>query len=422
MGHPLVRLFVAVAAMLAAGALGLATYLRTSEPEGKLIHSLVVQSDHFVREVQAEGYLQAEQATPITTPPGRRPLKIAWLQKNGQPVRAGDVVVRFDQEQLRRSLADGQDDLAIANAKLATERMQTSASVSDRQRKAEMAQMDLAQAKDRASSQDDEIFSRNELIGSQIDGKLSEARVSHANKASRVDKAISGSKLELLALERQAANIAIDIAQKGLERMEVTAPHDGIFVYEDSDLKIGDSIYPRQTVGKLPLIDKMEAEVFVLEADARGLEVGKKATVVLEAHRDIEFSATIKSVATLAKPRQRDVPIQYFAVILELEKTDTTVMKPGQRVNATLSLDSVDALVVPRQCIFTVDGDFIAYRLSQGHYEPVSVTLGTGTPGRVVIEKGLMAGDIIATQDPFAAAQSSDGEDTDSETSEGAKP
>jgi hypothetical protein len=380
---------------------------------------LTVEKKSFKREVPADGTLKAEKATPVTSPPGRERLKIAWIKENGSAVKKGEVVVRFARDEFEKNLADGKSDLGVARAKLKGERVKLKQAASARERAAHNAEIDLGISRQRSTEQEGlGIFSQNEIVQSRIDGELSEARVKHARKAGSIDSSISRSKLQLLELESKKAQIAISIAEKGLERMEVTAPHDGIFVYEWPGLKSGDLIYPGMSFANLPLVDKMEAEVFVLEADAMGLEEGKPATVVIESQPHKRYAAKIKKVDKIAKRRQRDVPIQYFAVTLELETTDPAVMKPGQRVRASLELDSADSIVVPRHCIFTVDGDSIAYRLEQGEFVAVEVKLGAGTPGLVVVEEGLSEGDAIATRDPFAADKQDKEEDSETPSAE----
>ena len=93
--------------------------------------------------------------------------------------------------------------------------------------------------------------------------------------------------------------------------------------------------------------------------------------------------------------------MQYFAVTLG-ERTDPALMKPGQRVRSTLVLESrKEALLVPRQAVFEVDGKSVAYRLRRdGGFEPVVVRLGPSGPGRAVVEAGLAAGDRVALVDP----------------------
>jgi multidrug efflux pump subunit AcrA (membrane-fusion protein) len=95
------------------------------------------------------------------------------------------------------------------------------------------------------------------------------------------------------------------------------------------------------------------------------------------------------------------VPIQYFGVTLDLERTDPSVMKPGQRVRAILMLDELeDVLVVPRDAVFDDDDRKIVYRRANWSFEPVEVELGPSALGRVVIESGVEEGDVIALKDP----------------------
>lgn len=380
-------------------------------PNKASIATITLETEAFLRTIPAEGYLKAEQATPISAPPGRQALKIAWLKENGSSVKQGEVVVRFDRSQFERNLEDGESDKEVARAKLASERVQSGDARASRIRTADLARMDLEVTKARAEEGREAIFSKNEILTSRIDDQLSEARVEHAGETNRIDQSISRKKIELLALQKKAADIKISQANSGLERMEVTAPHDGIFVLEKADLKAGDMVYPGRPIAKLPLLDTMEAEVFVLEADAMGLAVGIGASLHLEAHPEAAFAASIKKVDALAKRRQKEVPIQYFAVTLAIEKTNTKLMKPGGRVKASLTIDSLDAIVVSRQHIFNVDGTMVAYRRGVSGFEAVKVKLGPGTPGRIVVEEGLASGDVIATRDPFKVASKEKGAD-----------
>ncbi len=114
----------------------------------------------------------------------------------------------------------------------------------------------------------------------------------------------------------------------------------------------------------------------------------------------------MKSVDALARPRLRNVPIQYFGAVLSLDAVDRARMKPGQRVAATLDLGGEDGvLVVPRQALFERGGGTVVFRLARGAFEPVPVTLGASALGRVAIASGLEEGDVVALVDPEAAPE-----------------
>ena len=363
----------------------------------------------FSRHITAEGNLRAVNATAISAPPmNEGPLKIAWMAPDGSAVRKGEPVVRFDPSDLEKKLKDGEADRASAEAKIEKERTQTGAALRDRDRTAGLSQAELEKTK-AFQTKDPLIFSRNQIIESQIDEQLSTEKKDHASAAQKIEGSLSKSKVELLALERRKADIAIGQAKKGLASMEALAPHDGIVVFEvdwrGNLPKVGDTVWAGQRIASLPLLDEMEAEAFVLEADAGGLKPGVPATVVLESQPDAPYQAKIRLVDTLAKPRIRDVPINYFAVTLSLERTDKTHMKPGQRVRATLILDQQEALAIPRQAVFEKEGRQVVYVRHAGRFDETKVTLGASSPGLVVVESGLEAGDRIALRDPTRPAE-----------------
>ena len=363
-----------------------------------------VKKAPFTRQVTAEGYLRAVKSTPLSAPmQARGGQKIAWMIRDGSKVAKGDLVLRFDPSELEKKLHDGQSDRAAADAKIAKETVTAGAAVRDRTRTAEMSGAELAQQRQFASK-DTLIFSRNQIAESAIDEGLSNARVDHANATKTIESALSASKVDLIAVEKRKADLQVKLAETGLASIELRAPHDGILVFEQDwrgNLPhVGDAVWPGQIVATIPILDAMEAEVFVLEADASGLAVDNPALVTLESHPEPPFPGKVARIDSLAKPRVREVPIQYFGATIGLSTTDREHMKPGERVHAVLTLESKQALTVPRQAVFEREGNTVVYRAQHGKLEPVVVKLGASTPGSVVIEDGLEDGDRIATEAP----------------------
>jgi multidrug efflux pump subunit AcrA (membrane-fusion protein) len=100
--------------------------------------------------------------------------------------------------------------------------------------------------------------------------------------------------------------------------------------------------------------------------------------------------------------------VQYFGVTLKLDKSDTKVMKPGARVKASVELANMkNALLVPRQAVFEVKGDRVVYVRRGGRFSAAPVTIEGSTAGRVVVTKGLKAGDVIALSDPEKESEKS---------------
>ena len=382
--------------------------------------SFVVRFEPFLRKAGANGNLRAVKSTPLVAPiDADTALKISWLLPDGSKAAKGEVVVRFDPTDFQKQLEDGKSDRSAADAKIEKEQTLVETAERGRGRSAGLSQAELEKTRE-FQSKDAEIFSRNQIIESEIDETLSTAKMTHDTEAQTIESSLSKSKLDLLSIERRKADLVVAQAKKGLQALEIRAVHDGVVVFvpdwRGNLPHVGDSVWPGQTVATLPLLDEMEAEVFVLEADAGGLKAGKAATVVLEAHPEVEYPATIKSVDTLAKPRVRGVPTQYFAVTLEFERTEKSVMKPGARVHATIVLDQETTLVAPRLAVFEDHGKTVVYRWNGDRFAAVPVKLGASSPGRVVIAEGLNEGDRIALRDPTRALAGSAADDESAAT------
>lgn len=372
------------------------------------VPQIVVTPGPFLRRILAEGNLAAVDATPITAPmEAQEALKISWIVQDGTRVKKDDVLVRFDPTDMERKLVDGGADLATADSRIDGLEAQSRGAIRNLDRDASMARRELEYAGE-FQQKDAEIFSRASIIESEIDRDLASEKLRHAESVKGIRERLTRVDLDLLRIEGKKANLKIDQAKKGLAAMEVRAPHDGIVVLErgwQGVKKVGDSVWPGEPIAEIPKLDAMKAEVYVLEADAGGLAVGQAATIALESNPDRSFPAKIKKVDAFAKRRVNWIPVQYFGVTLEIDKTLPELMKPGQRLRATIVLDEKpDALSVPRSAVFDKDGKKLVYRKHGRAFDPVEVTLGSTAVGRVVVEKGLAAGDIVALRDPTRPA------------------
>jgi HlyD family secretion protein len=362
----------------------------------------------FVRSITAEGALEAEKATPINAPhDSPEPLKVAWIADDGAVLKKGEVVVRFDPADFEEMMRTGREDDTTASNRLTKASVEAGATRANLQRDAGVATLELAAAR-RFIIDDDEVFSRYQRIEASLDESLAGERKDYAEDVLGVRESLARADRELLGIESRKAGLKIRNAEQGLQSLEVRAPYDGLLVLRrigPDTTRVGATVWPGMKLGEIPDLAKMKAEIFVLEADAAGIATGQRARVTIDSQPGRVFTGKVTRIDKLARPRVRNVPVQYFGVTVSLDAHDPRFMKPGARVRAVLEIENTKrALVVPRQAIFEKDGKRIVYVRRNAKFEPVEVITGTSSAGRVVVTKGLIAGSEIALSDPSNVA------------------
>ncbi|MEM6793392.1 MAG: HlyD family efflux transporter periplasmic adaptor subunit [Acidobacteriota bacterium] len=370
------------------------------------VPTAVVEERDFVHRVSVEGVLQPVERTMIAVPfEVQGSVRLAWLAEDGAVVEEGDVVARFDRLPMDQRGEDGRDSRAVAINRIARVGVLADDDLEGLAKDFRVADLELSHA-ERYLRTDDLVFSRKEIVEDAIDQELAQDRKDHARQATEVRREIADKDRQVLTIEQQQAEREIVRAEAGLAALEVRAPQAGVLTLKRSwsgePLRVGAEVWQGQELAEMPHTDAMEAEVWVLEADAGGLEAGLAADVVVEAHPERSYAARVERVEALAKPKRRGSPVQYFGVTLTFESTDTETMKPGGRLRATLSLAEREAaLVVPRQAVARRGEEpGVWVRGPGGLFELRPVELGPVSPGLAVIEGGLERGDVVALAPP----------------------
>lgn len=374
------------------------------------IPTFKAEPTQFARRVTAEGVLKSTKATPLSAPTSApMSLRIASIADDGSIVKKDDIVVTFDPSDFEKDLLGGREDRQSVGNKITKTTTLAGTTRTNLKRDARQAQDELLAAR-QFKFDDAEVFSRYQRIEADIDATLAGDKKEHAENVLGVRDNLARADRDLLGIEEKKAGLKIRNAEQGLHSIELHAPYDGILVLQRDwrgDVpRVGNNVWPGQPLGEIPDLNSMKAEVFVLEADAAGLAVGQKATIVLESNPAVSYAGKITQVDKLARPRFRGVPVQYFGVTVMLDRTDPAVMKPGARVRATLEIENrKNVFSIPRQALFEKEGKKLIYRKRGGRFESAPVEIATSSPGRVVVTKGIARGDELAMRDPTAAEE-----------------
>ena len=364
-----------------------------------------VQARTFSHRITAEGTLRTKTSTMIAVPSeASRGARISWMAPDGTLVRKGDVIARFDPTELERQLEDGESDHAKSRLRLDRAELDGTVTLSGIEKDRQLAVLEESVA-ERYQKTDELIYSRHEIIESQIDGSLATDRRLHADDMQEIQVDLTDAELALIDIEKRRAQVGIDEARVGLRALQVQVPHDGILTWKRDwrgDIpEVGQQVWKGQPLAEIPSLEEMQAELYVLEADAGGLAEDKAVEVRVDAHPMQVIAGAIATVEAVAKPRFRGSPVQYFGVIADLESSDSDIMKPGQRVTATLILaERKAALVIPRQALQLGDDGVFVYVRKSGKFHEIKVQLGEQTTAEAVVLDGLVVGDVVAIERP----------------------
>ncbi len=374
-------------------------------PAAPEVSTFVARRQDFVHSVSADGLLVSRETTAILVPRElSRGAHLAWRAADGLHVQEGDLLARLDASELQMRLLEGQADLETNSLTLRKTRIDADVELRSIEVDRRVADLEMSQAQ-RSRKEDEDLFSRNEIIESQIDATLADHRRENAVARLRIHGAVSRAELQLLEIERRQQELKMEQARQGLDALEVRAPTEGILTWNrgwrGEVLEVGAQVFPGQQFAEIAGLEEMEAEAYVLEADAGGLEVGQEAEIVLEARPGEVLKGTVRRVDAVAKPRFRGSPVQYFGVTVSFRRAGAGPLRPGQRLRATLFLERLpEALVVPRQAVFQGDEGAQVYVVRGSGFALRPVELKTSSLGLAVIVKGLEEGETVALEVP----------------------
>jgi len=389
--------------------LGACSLLPGEESDG--VPTAEVRQENFTRWVPADGELHAAESTPLQVPASaRNPLRIAWLAPEGTLLEPGEVAIRFDPTEVEKTVEDKRAELESNRLKVEQRKSREKADLDKLDRDEAIARRELEHAKEFASK-DELIYSRVEIVQSQIDQKLASERLAHAEQDRQRAEDLAKTELELLAITRRKIESELGTALATLDSLELRTPKSGYLIYRrrrGDPLEVGQMVFPGQTLAEIPHPGPMEVEAYVLEADAGGLEPGRAARVYPQSRPGAVYHGEVVRVDSVAKPRFRTSPVQYFTATLRLDEVDPEILKPGVGVRVEILLDDLqDALTVPRQAIFDRGEQQVVRRRGADGFEDVPVNVRTSGRGRVVVEGDLAAGDQVALAASSAPASGS---------------
>lgn len=366
--------------------------------------TFTVTKQEFKVEVDGFGEIEAAQAQRIVSP-GRRPMTIAWLAEENSIVKKGDIIAKFDSEQIEKNSRQEELQMALIEQDI----VQSKASRSQQSNEIESEQglvkfeFDFA---DKFAIDDVRVYSKLEILDTMQNRDFLGAKEQFLDwkEGSIVEQ--NASELAVLGIQRRSHEEKFERHQSALSQLQVYAPYDGLLTYEKDRRgdkpSIGQTVFPGRPIAKIPNLDNMQAKLYVLSKEAIDLAVKQSAVVTLDAFPNRNFSGNITHVSGYPRSIRRGDPVNYYEVTIELLEQDKALMQPGRKLTATItSKTQPDSILVPLQALHHSQGSSYVYLQKGDGFVQRKVTPGQKNLFFVAISDGLEVGDVIALSEPL---------------------
>jgi len=329
--------------------------------------------------ISASGEIQARTRINIGTSVAGE-IKVLHV-KDGQDVKAGDLLVTIDQERLRQQMSQ-----AVA--------------MLDATRK-DAARLEAAMKRSRESSARTEALFQQGLVS---DEDYRQAKLAQES----AELSFAASKANVV---QQEANVAA--MRDSLGKTVIKAPIAGrvtALKAEMGETAIpGTSNLPGATLMVVSDMGEVIAEIKVNESEVVRLRTGQPAQVLAESLPGRVFQGKVYEIASAAEQSGQDANMYKVKVALDMASRDIGQLRPGMSARAViLTAEKKDVLKVPLQAVLDRDGSQEEAR-KKGLLSPETRSIVLLAKGRKAEERTLVLG-IADTQSYEVQSGLSEGE------------
>ncbi|MFI4975223.1 MAG: efflux RND transporter periplasmic adaptor subunit [Caulobacterales bacterium] len=322
--------------------------------------------------LDASGYVVARREATVSSKITGKVLEV--LIEEGQRVRAGQVIARLDDSNVRAAVNEARAQVAAAEASL------------------KVAQTSVESAGPR--------YQRSQRLHTA--GYLSDQDVEDAKATFDTARYT----LELDQRQAQVARAALEVARRSEDDTVVRAPFSGVVTVKAA--QPGEMVSPisagggftRTGIGTIVDMDSLEVEVDVAESFINRVSQGMPATVKLNAYPEWEIPAEVIAVIPTADRSKATVSVRVGfktkdpRIVPEMG-AHVAFLGPAQ----TASGPNDRSVIVPPDAVVTEDsGQPVVFVIADGKAERHAVRLGDHGPQGQVVVAGLAPGDVVAVE------------------------
>ena len=378
-----------------------------------------VKKGNFLVTISESGELRAKNSVSIAAPRIRGNLKIIFMVPEGTYVKAGDVVVKFDPTEVLTTFKDAESKLELAISdkdKLIAGHQSQEAQMESDLKTAELtyelSKLNLDQMKFEAEAKQQQAklqYQKDELTYNRTIKDIESKKIILRSEKNRTEIEIKQRRTEL------------DRAKADLDMLTLTAPTEGLVVYESNwgnsgrKFAVGDNTWPGNTIVTLPDLSSMESVTSVNEVDVSRIKEKLPVELRLDAFQDSVFKGEISSVASLGKTKTYNSPIKVFEIFVSI-KDRSSILKPGMTTSNRIIINEIpNVIYIPQESVFEKENRKIVYVKNGSGFDEHIVVVGERNENSIIIKKGLEDGEIVALRDPTLSPEQEETEKLSSE-------
>ena len=385
---------IAAALLVVGGAAGFVT-LKGAAPDVDPSKLAAVEVGTMVKSVVATGKIEPITKVEIKSK-ANGIIKVLNVDVD-QPIKAGDVLVELDREQLAAALRGAEANLQAAKASLEAAEAQL------KKNRVEAEGPDAAFAR-RAYDRAQSLFAQHLLAQSALDDAHAALEVADNRKhAAESQLAISDAKVAEAHAQVAQAKAATDRAAEDLANATLRSPITGTVLSRDievgspvsSILNLGANATLVMTVGD---IDQVFVRGKVDEADIGRVRLGQAARIRVETFKEKVFNGRVTQISPMGVEKDN---VTNFEVKVSIDNPGKE-LKANMTANAEIVLEEhPNALIIPEAAV-TYDAQKnafvnVAAPGAKNGFKKTAVKVGVGNGTKIQILDGLKAGDRVVT-------------------------
>ncbi len=363
----------------------------------------------FLVIISCRGDLVAGKSVLIAAPTRVPDLRILWIAPQGNPVKPGDVIVRFDDASAKRQLQE--KEAALRQAQASLDQASAEALMTEESGKLDLATAQHAVERARLDVQRGEIVSAIQAEEFKLDLGLAGEKLLVQEAANRLSHASGESKVANLRSLRDKQQVEVDLTNKRIGQMVVKAPSEGVVTYlmnysqgwvNARPFKVGDNVWPGSAIAEIPDLTTLQMKAKVEEMDRSRLETAQSARIVLDPFPEKHFPGKVVQVSLLTEMNFEWPPTRNFRAFATFDEADPR-LRPGMNGRLDVVVGRIpNAISVPAKAVFTRNGQPVVLVRTEKGLKPVDVAVVARNPDEVAVN-GIQAGVEVALTDDLAA-------------------